>query len=64
MGYANTQSNAQPIRNRRIRRDFKRLLEVIADATTEPDYAEIEAIAARNGLYFDDDGDICERGDA
>lgn len=55
-----TQANAQPIRNRRIRRDFKRLLEIISDATTEPDYEEIEAIAARNGLYFDDDGEIAE----
>ncbi|MHC8516799.1 hypothetical protein [Sporosarcina sp. ITBMC105] len=49
-----------PIRNRRIRRDFKRLLAIIADATTEPDYVEVEAIAARNGLYFDDDGDMRE----
>lgn len=55
-----TQANAQPIRNRRIRRDFKRLLALLTDAENEPDYAEIEAIAARNGLYFDDDGEIVE----
>ena len=47
------------IRNGQIRRDFKRLLEIIADPR-EPDYAEVEAIAERHALYFDDDGAIKE----
>ncbi|MGN7387753.1 hypothetical protein [Sporosarcina sp. SAFN-015] len=55
-----TKNNGMPIRNRRIRRDFMRLLALLTDATNDPDYAEIEQIAARNGLYFDDDGAIQE----
>lgn len=45
------------IRNGKIRRDFKRLLAVIADKH-EPDYAEVEAIAKRNGFYYDDKGEV------
>ena len=48
-----------PIRNNRIKRDFKRLLAIIADAR-EPDYSEVEAIAAKYGLYFDNDGNVKE----
>lgn len=47
------------IRNGQIRRDFKRLLAIIADVR-EPDYSEVEAIAKRNALYFDDNGDVRE----
>ena len=45
------------IRNGKIRRDFKRLLAIIADKQ-EPDYAEVEAIAKRNGFYYDDKGEV------
>lgn len=63
MSYANT-----PIRNRRIRRDFKRLLQLLADAkdasnASQEDYqvfAEVERIAERNGLGFNDDGQVME----
>lgn len=47
------------IRNGQIRRDFKRLLVLITSAD-EPDFAEVEAIAKRHGLYFDDKGEIKE----
>jgi len=52
-------ANSTPIRNTRIKRDFKRLLAIIADAR-EPDYSEVERIAAKYGLYFDENGDIKE----
>ena len=52
-----TKTNA--IRNSRIKRDFKRLLTIIADAR-EPDYSEVEQLAAKYGLYFDENGDIKE----
>lgn len=47
------------IRNGQIRRDFKRLLAIIADSR-EPDYSEVETIAKRNGLYYDDNGEVKE----
>lgn len=47
------------IRNGQIRRDFKRLLAMIAD-NREPDYREVEEIAKRNGFYFDEKGDVKE----
>jgi len=55
------QSGEHPnkIRNGRLRRDFKRLLEIIADAR-EPDFAEVEQIAKSHALYFDDKGDVKE----
>ena len=52
-------TNAQPIRNNRIKRDFKRLLAIIADAR-EPDFSEVEQIVAKYGLYFDDNGNVKE----
>ncbi|WP_060210528.1 hypothetical protein [Sporosarcina koreensis] len=63
-----TQANAQPIRNRRIRRDFTRLLELIANAKDASNdfqsdhnvFAEVERLAERNGLGFDDNGDVKE----
>lgn len=47
------------IRNGQIRRDFKRLLAMIAD-NREPDYREVEEIAKRNGLKFDNNGEVKE----
>ncbi|MEK5323341.1 hypothetical protein [Aeribacillus sp. FSL M8-0254] len=47
------------IRNSRIKRDFKRLLAIIADSR-EPDYSEVEHIAERNGFYFDEKGNVRE----
>ncbi|MBS4195356.1 hypothetical protein [Lederbergia citri] len=51
-----------PIKNSRIKRDFKRLLAIIADAR-EPDYSEVENIANRHGLYFDENGAVKETKD-
>ncbi len=48
-----------PIRNNRIKRDFKRLLTIIADVR-EPDYSEVEAIATKYGLHFNDIGEVKE----
>lgn len=50
------------IRNGKIRRDFKRLLTVIAD-DTNLDYdilKEVEGIAEDHALYFDDKGNVKE----
>ena len=50
------------IRNGKIRRDFKRLLTVIAD-DTNLDYdilKEVEGIAEDHALYFDDEGKVRE----
>ncbi len=48
-----------PIRNNRIKRDFKRLLAIIAD-DREPDYSEVEQLATKYGLYFNDVGEVKE----
>jgi len=48
------------IRNGRIRRDFHRLLEIIADEK-EPDYSEVEAIAKRHAFYYGEKGDVMEK---
>ena len=58
-----TKTNAaQPIRNSRIKRDFKRLLTLLASADLAhvDEYAEVEAIATKYGLYFDDKGEVKE----
>ena len=57
-----TTSKATPIRNSRIKRDFKRLLALLsgADLANTSEYAEVEAIARRNGLYFDEAGQVRE----
>jgi len=47
------------IRNGQLRRDFKRLLAIIADSR-EPDYVEVERIAKRHGLYYDEKGEVKE----
>jgi len=48
------------IRNGQLRRDFKRLLEIIADYK-EPKYDEVEEIAGRNAFYYDDEGAVVEK---
>ena len=50
------------IRNGQIRRDFKRLLTIIAEASSIPyeELKETEAIAKRHALFFDDDGAVRE----
>ena len=47
------------IRNGELRRDFKRLLAIITDAR-EPDYSEVERLAEKYDLYFDDEGNVKE----
>ena len=47
------------IRNGELRRDFKRLLAIIAD-DREPDYSEVERLAEKYNLYFDDEGNVKE----
>ena len=47
------------IRNGELRRDFKRLLAIITDAS-EPDYSEVERLAEKYDLYFDDKGNVKE----
>ena len=47
------------IRNGEMRRDFKRLLAIIADVR-EPDYSEVERLAEKYDLYFDDKGIVKE----
>ena len=47
------------IRNGELRRDFKRLLAIIADVR-EPDYSEVERLAEKYDLYFDDEGNVKE----
>lgn len=53
----NKRNSSNRIRNGKIRRDFKRLLAIIA-GVREPDYSEVEAIAKRNGFYYDDKGEV------
>ena len=53
------ETKGRRIRNGQIRRDFKRLLAIIADPR-EPDFEEVEEIAERNALYFDDNGEVRE----
>lgn len=55
----NQNAKSTPIKNSRIKRDFKRLLAIIADVR-EPDFDELQEIAARHGLYFDDNGAVRE----
>lgn len=55
-------TNGRRIRNGKIRRDFKRLLTVIAD-DINLDYdilKEVEGIAEDHALYFDDKGNVKE----
>lgn len=52
-------NGANRIRNGQLRRDFISLLAYIADAG-EPDFAEVERIAGRHALRFDDDGNVKE----
>lgn len=45
------------IRNGKIRRDFRRLLEIIAEGR-EPSLEEVEEIAERHAFYYDDSGEV------
>ena len=47
------------IRNGEMRRDFKRLLTIITDVG-EPNYSEVERLAEKYDLYFDDEGNVKE----
>ena len=47
------------IRNGEMRRDFKRILMIITDVS-EPDYSEVERLAEKYDLYFDDEGNVKE----
>lgn len=47
------------IRNGELRRDFKRLLAIIADVR-EPDYSEVERLAEKYDLYLDEKGNVKE----
>lgn len=55
-------TKGQRIRNGRIRRDFKRLLTLLAsaDLANADDYTEVERIAGRHALRFDDDGNVMD----
>jgi len=57
-------TQSRRIRNGQLRRDFKRLLTLLADADGSPyeDYVEVEEIAESHALYFDDNGAVKERG--
>ena len=50
-------TKGQRIRNGELRRDFQRLLEIIADIR-EPDFEEVEAIANKYHFYFDETGAV------
>lgn len=47
------------ILNDNIRKDYKRLLSVITDVR-EPDFPEVEELANKYRMYFDDNGDVKE----
>lgn len=51
--------NGRRILNDNIKRDYTRLLEIIADVR-EPDYEEVEELAGKYRLYFDDSGNVKE----
>lgn len=48
-------TEGQRIRNGQLRRDFERLLEIIAG---EPDFEEVEALANKYRFYFDETGEV------
>lgn len=52
-------NDGRRILNDNIKRDYIRLLEIIADSR-EPNYVEVEDLANKYRLYFDDSGDIKE----
>lgn len=47
------------ILNDNIRKDYARLLEIIADER-EPDYEEVEQMANKYRMYFDEHGELKE----
>ena len=48
------------ILNEGIKRDLMRLLAVVTDAENEPDFSEIEEIANKYRMYFDENGELKE----
>src|SRR5690625_2563903 len=58
-GYLRRKEHPNKIRNGKIRRDFKRLLEIIADGR-EPHFPEVEEIAGRHAMDFNDYGKVVE----
>jgi len=54
-----TATEGQRIRNGQLRRDFERLLEIIA-STSEPDFEEVEALANKYRFYFDETGEVVQ----
>lgn len=55
--FIGTAAKGQRIRNGQLRRDFERLLEIIASAS-EPDFEEVEALANKYRFYFDETGEV------
>jgi len=51
--------NGRKILNENIRKDYARLLEIIADKR-EPDFEEVEKLAGKYRMYFDDAGELKE----
>lgn len=52
-------TNGRRIMNGNIRKDYARLLEIIADGR-EPDYEEVEQLANKYRFYFGEDGTLGE----
>lgn len=62
MTKGNIQRNADEgnrILSENIKRDYARLLEIIADKR-DPDYEEVEKLANRYRFYFDESGKVNE----
>lgn len=51
--------NGLKILNENIRKDYARLLDIIADKR-EPDFEEVEKLAGKYRMYFDDAGELKE----
>jgi len=55
----NKAKQGRHILNENIRKDYVRLLEIIADKR-EPDFEEVEKLAGKYRMYFDDAGELKE----
>lgn len=55
----NKAKQGRRILNENIKRDYKRLLTIVA-SPDEPDFEEVEALANKYRMYFDDNGDLKE----
>ena len=54
-----SESSGRRILNENIKRDYMRLLEIIA-SPDEPDFTEVEHLANKYRMYFDEHGDLIE----